>query len=222
AVLIGCAGLAGGCGGSGEASPRDAFALTASALSGVDRYSFAGELTQYGPDGKVERRSGYRGRVEDHRPAAMQWNGGAAAGDGEGRHPLELAAALQAAPAAVEYVPASGMVKLRITLDPAAAKERVARPLRSRLSGLKRDGQDLLRVDSASPDARESAAARERETRRLERKLSTLRVATVCEWTADRRTWFPSELREETTVAYRDENGRDIAEKTTSVTNFRK
>jgi hypothetical protein len=188
----------------------------------VDRYSFAGELATYGPDGKAERRSRYRGQVEGHRPSAMRWDGGGAAANDEARHPLELASALQASPATVEYLPGGrGRVKLRITLDPGAAKERVARPLRSRLSGLRREAAGRLQAAAATPDAKEAAAKPDRETKRLEGKLSTLRVVTVCEWTADRRTWFPSELREETTIAYR-QDGRDVVEKTTSVTNFRK
>ena len=246
AALIGFGQLAGGCGDREGRTPREAFALSASALSGQDRFAFEGELTVIGPDGRTERRTRYRGQVDGHRPSVLQWGGAAAAeqaepaarGRGAGRsesvarpgawaaepdeddgHPLALAAALQAGPAAIEFAPGQGTaVALRITLDPAAARLRAEAPLRRALAALRRE---RVRAAEASPGDGARMRRFEQEERRLREMLATLRASTVCVWSADRRTWFPRELREETTLSYR-QGGRDVTVKRTAVTNFRR
>ncbi|THF74229.1 hypothetical protein [Cohnella fermenti] len=104
--------------------------------------------------------------------------------------PLAIIAYLEARGTDVKYVKVdSDEVELELRLDGEAAKRRMAEELRARMNAV------------------------EQET------LDTLSVATVCRWTADRRTWFPKKLREQTELSY-SQDGRRYSEKRISETIF--
>lgn len=185
ACVIGCSG----CLAPSRLPADEAFALSASALTGSDRYSYSGEYTVTGADGSVAIKGRYSGEVAGHRTAALRWEGSSPPSSEGGSHPMFLAEAVQLQAAAIAYEPSSGnTVALKVALRPEAARARAAGLLRSRFEA---DNMD------------------------------SLTATTVCQWTADRRTWFPKELKEETVMQYRVE-GRWRTEKRISVTNFRR
>lgn len=242
--LAGCAiGLAGlivgfsACLAPSRLPADEALALSTSALAGVDRYSFAGETVVRDAGGAAVRQP-FSGEVAGHRLAALSWGQGKpeagiapAAPPGAGQkggapaeaeapnpaahgvatartppaaaptnaaslaagRPLALAelAPLQAAAVAYERSDDRGAVVLKFALRPEAAKARAADHLCSR----------------------EGSASRE--------ALDSLQASTVCSWTADRRTWFPTELKEETVLRYTS-GGRPITERRTTVLHFRR
>lgn len=181
-------------------------------------------------EGAVKNRQRFHGEVAGHRTAALSWSPSAASsaapatksGDS---HPLSLAETIQLQAAAVAYdSPIGGdTVALKVALKPEAAKARAAKQLRSELEQSRPESagrqtssgpaDDMIRSEA---DKRGVAAAT-----MIDEAISTLKATTLCRWTADRRTWFPRELREETVLRYR-QNGRWQTEKRTAVIYFRK
>lgn len=217
--------LLSGCLAPSRMPPERAFALSASALSGRDGYSYDGEWAAYSADGAALGGASYRGLVSDHRPLVLLWDGPGAAGGGQGHHPLALseAAQLQASEIAYAPPPSRGTVAFRITLRPEAARRAVAEPLRRQVEEARRSLD--ARIDPSREIDRKRRAkafrALGRSEAELEERLASLEASTVFTWIADRRTWFPKELREETELRY-EADGRERRERRTSVTIFRK
>ncbi|CAM3721802.1 hypothetical protein COLU111180_04975 [Cohnella lubricantis] len=195
-AALSCLAACSGCLAPAGMPADQAFALSASALAGSDRYSFSGEYTVMNEGGTMERRRQFRGEVAGHRLAALQWEASSARqpdADG-GTDPLSLMEAVQLQAAAVAYEPSgANTVALMIALKPEAARARAV---------------DLLRADLKASKQRDEA-------------LQSLKATTVCRWTADRRTWFPAELKEETVLQYRI-GGAWRTQKRASITHFRR
>lgn len=134
-------------------------------------------------------------------------------------YPLALADAVQKHAAEVAYGSSNGKaVVLTVTLRPDAARRRMQEALRAEWSATGSLAATLIAASSggkrAGPAAGEEAEGRFREA------LATLEASTVCRWTADRRTWFPLQLKEETVLRYTIA-GKAYVEKRSSVTSFR-
>lgn len=205
-------------------SPEQALALSASALSGSDNYSFDGELSIYDPLGAVATQSQFAGKVTGHGHLNIQWTGGAMqAGQAEARtgqyQPLGLLEAIRSRHAFVAYAdrPArKGAVQLQIDLKPETAKTRVANDLRAGLAVLQQDwSQKELKPD----ERRQAQAILDRAERQLEETLATLTVQTRCLWIADGKTWFPQQMSEHTELTYM-RSGKTYREKREAVTRF--
>ena len=205
-------------------SPEQAFALSASALSGSDHYRFEGELLIYDPLGAVAKRSQYAGEVTGHGNLKIQWSGDpeqiVQLGAKDGRYrPLQLLEAIQNRHAAVAYVDppsGNGTVQLHIALKPETAKSRIADNLRKELEQLKEDWSKR----NLKPDQRrEATAILTKASGQLEEALSTLTVQTRCLWVANNRTWFPLQMTEQTEMAYERE-GKSYRENREAVTRF--
>ncbi|MCC3372968.1 hypothetical protein [Cohnella sp. REN36] len=168
--------------------PAEAFALSASALSGDNRFAYTGEAAAYDGQGVLVSRVPYGGEVTHHRLAALSGAGAEASTQRGLERPLELVSAAEREAVSVAYAPErrAGEVSLRLVLSPGAAQRRMREALR-----------DTLPAEA----------------------LRTLHADTVVWWTADRRTWFPIRMREESVVRYRSD-GRDREERRTSVTDF--
>jgi hypothetical protein len=93
------------------------------------------------------------------------------------------------------------------------AKDRVVKQLKEEFALLRSD-KGLLRGD---PDEAEKIL-RTSEAR-LQTALDTLKVKTTCQWTANPKSWFPSQMKEETVLSY-DWDGKPCQEKRVSETNF--
>jgi hypothetical protein len=201
---------------------KDALALSASALSGSERYTFAGEVSVLDSGGVVGGRAAYTGEVTMHGKLDMQWkapSGLSQASLSEKTityRPLQLLESVKATNATISYVekPSSARpIRMQIRLDDQTAKDRIVNQLKEEFTLLRAD-KDLLRGDPA----RAEEVLRTSE-KRLEKALATLKVMTVCQWTADPKSWFPSQLKEETELSY-DWNGKSCKEKRISETNF--
>lgn len=203
--------------------PADkAFALSASALSGSERYEFAGEVSVFDPGGYIGGRAAYEGEVTMHGKLSMQWkSAGSASLETNSRQttayrPLQLLESIKGESATITYaekpVP-DQPVRMRIKLDDKVARERLVKVLRDDFALLRADN-GLLRGDPAKAEQILLDA-----NKRLEEALSTLKVSTVCQWTADPKNWFPSQLKEESTLSYRWD-GKPYKEKRISETNF--
>ncbi|WP_239617227.1 hypothetical protein [Cohnella mopanensis] len=203
-------------------SARDALALSASALSGSESYQFAGEVSVLDPGGVVGGRAAYKGEVTMHGKLDMQWKTPTGISQSSINEktityrPLQLLESVKATNATISYVeePSSDRpIRMQIKLDDVTAKERVVKQLKEEFTLLRAD-KDLLRGDPVKAEEvlRTSEA-------RLEKALTTLKVSTVCQWTANPKSWFPSRLKEETELSY-DWNGKPCKEKRISETNF--
>ncbi|MBB6671132.1 hypothetical protein [Cohnella nanjingensis] len=170
--------------------PEEAFALTASALSGDDRFAYQGESSAYDGAGRLRRRMSFGGEVANHRIVALSGEAHGTGEAGASASPLALVKAVERHAASVAYAPEQrkGEVTLKLVLAPAAAQRRMADDLQGQLP----------------PEA-----------------LRTLSASTVCWWTADRRTWFPLRLREESAIRYRL-SGKSHEERRTVVTSFQR
>jgi hypothetical protein len=199
-----------------------AFALSASALSGSERYGFNGEVAVVDAGGWVANRAKYKGEVVGHGNMNMEVTPkqqGAAVNSQQPAasfQPLQLLKAINNGSASVSYAERpnrSEPVRFRIKLDKDVARKRIADSLRADLAAVRNERK---------PAGKNRAAAEKVLTRAdqtLELALSTLQVSTVCLWSADPRTWFPRQLKEETVLQY-TLGGRPYQEKRVSVTNF--
>jgi hypothetical protein len=209
--------------------PDKAFALSASALSGSDRYRVEGQVSIFDPNGVMAGNSRYEGEVTGHGNFNLKWSEGAPlvrirAAGGQQRsttrfQPLQLLDEVQHGTAHVEYADqpyADGNVRLLVKLNDNAAKRRIAEGLRAELSGFRTEikGKTL-----SSVKRNQAATVLDQADRNLSKALSTLQVKTLCLWTADRNTWFPRQMKEETELAYQW-NGRTLREKRVTETNF--
>jgi hypothetical protein len=205
-------------------SAEKAFAMSASALSGSDHYGFDGEVSIYDPSGVLAETSRFQGEVTGHGNLNLKWSGGneirtRAAGSPGSYHPLQLLEAIGNHKAKVTYdrpPDADGTVRLRVTLDDAAARSRMAASLRAQLGQLK---QNLQSRNLAPEERLQAKEILSRADRQMETALSTLRVRTVCLWETDNRTWFPRQMKEQSELTY-TWLGKPGKEKRVSVTNF--
>lgn len=207
-------------------SAEQAFARSASALSGYDRFKFDGEVALYDPNGNVAEKAAFRGKVADHKPLALEWEHGRKPNAAGPNDPFLLLKAVQAHAGSIAYEPAErGDIVLKVTVRPEAAAERIKETIRMKMASVRAETQEAKRVLART------GTADDRRLMLAERKLSeadavlakvlpTLKVSTVCRWTADSRTWFPREMAEESVIRY-TWNGKVYTEKRTSVTNFR-
>ncbi|KIL35216.1 hypothetical protein SD71_14255 [Cohnella kolymensis] len=106
-------------------------------------------------------------------------------------------------------------MQFRIELDEDAARKRMANSLRADLASLRKEKVFAGKNRAAAEQVLSKA------DKTLEQALSTLQVSTVCLWSADPRTWFPRQLKEETVLEYTS-GGRSYREKRVSVTNFQR
>jgi hypothetical protein len=207
-------------------SADKAFALSASALSGSDRYGLTGVVSIFDPNGVRSGTTRYQGEVTGHGKFNLHRMEGASlvrtravAGGSSSFQPLQLLSDVQHHTADVTYADhayENDTVRLQVKLTDAAANKRIADDLRSELRSLRGD----MKKRSLKPAQRKQAeAALDRADRRLNEALSTLKVTTVCLWTADRNTWFPRQMTEDTRLSYQW-NGRTYREKRVSETNF--
>ncbi|RKP55349.1 hypothetical protein D7Z26_09125 [Cohnella endophytica] len=204
-------------------SPDKAFALSASALSGVENYAFDGELSVIDPHGTVGSKAAYEGEVSGHGQLKLLWkNPPATASVSQSKQqetayrPLQILDALNGKSTVITYAEkpvAARPIRLRIRLEDSVAKARVADGLKEELSNLRADAS-LTKNNSAKAELILNAA-----DKRLQAAISTLSVETVCYWTADPKSWFPKQMREETVLAYRWD-GKPYKEKRVSQTNF--
>ena len=216
-----------GCAGRTDRLPADqAFALSASALSGTDSYGFKGELALFNPWGAMETKAAFEGEVNRHGNLKLNWttpDKGKTAVDlpaegqaGAGYRPLSLLEPLGSATSSIVYAdsPSAGEpVRIRIRLDEDAAKRRIADGLREELADMKADKRLYAK------DPQETRNRLEAADLRLEAALATLKVDTVVIWTANPKNWFPVRMAEETELTYEWE-GKSYSEKRTSETNF--
>ncbi|MBW5444702.1 hypothetical protein GE107_01295 [Cohnella sp. CFH 77786] len=206
-------------------SAEKAFALSASALSGRDRYAFAGEVSIIDPSGAVADNSRYEGEVTGHGNLDLQWTGGqllrarGATVRPTSFHPMQLLKAIQSGNASAAYdgpPAADGTVRLRLTVGPETARRQIAEGLRAQMAELKADAD----ARGLRPEQRKRAdQVLSRANRHLEAALYTLQVRTVVLWTADRKTWFPRRMTERTELAY-TWDGNPYREERVSATDF--
>lgn len=213
------------CGGGDASIPAEkAFALSASALSGSDRYGFNGEVSVVGPGGMIADKSRFSGEVTGHGNLNLKWSGGQKLGSGSmakpvSYQPLQLLEAIGNRSAKVAYAgppDPAGNVLLRISLSEEAARRRIADALRT----------DLAKIRSDTEKRKLTAAERTRAermlsqaSRQMESALATLKVNTVCLWKTDPKTWFPRQMTERTELSYQWQ-GQARREERISVTNF--
>jgi len=215
----GCAGM------NGRLSAEQAFALSASALSGSDNYGFAGDFAMYNPIGRMEASASFKGEVNGHGNLKLNWTTPEKANEKPDAaeesslkyRPLGLLKAMGSRTATFSYADEStmpdGQVRIQIRLNEDAAKKRIADALRAELADVEADKR--LYANEPERARKELAAA----SRKLEDALATLRVETVVLWTANSKNWFPGRMAEDTLLSYVWE-GKPYSEKRTSVTNF--
>ncbi|WP_276352642.1 hypothetical protein [Cohnella caldifontis] len=228
-VLCGLAAALAGCAnGKNGISADKAFALSASALSGSDSYGLNGEVSILDPNGVVADYSSYNGQVTGHGQLKLTWTGGRAirtrAADGPPAYrPLQLLSVVQHGNAKVGYADGDaegkspdGTVTLRLELNPDAAGKPFADGLRGEMAQL-RSAVKAKKLDAA----RRTEANRilDDADRDLEAALSSIKASTVILWTADRKTWFPRKMSEQSELVY-TWKGKTYREKRMSVTNF--
>ncbi len=222
---LACAGFAmvilQGCATTSNLSAEDAFALSASALSGSENYGLSGEVSVIDSGGSVANKLAYEGQVTGHGNLNVQWKSLSAQSAAErpvesNYEPLDLLKSIQDKTAAITYAKGTDpdQVQFSIKLDDAVAKRRIADQLRKELKTLEQDTVLLER----NPEQSAKVLSNAKTT--LEDVLSGLKVSTNCQWYANKRTWFPKKLQEETVLQYRWK-GKTYQEKRVSVTNFR-
>jgi hypothetical protein len=214
-----------GCMSSSVSLPaNEAFALSASALSGKDNYSFNGEVSVINPAGFLGRRTAYVGDVKGHGTLRIQWkdtNAYTATASVKTPspttyQPLQLLEAFKSKSAFIAYAETptpNKPVHFQIKLDDKIARERVIAGLRADFA-LLTNQSDLLRGHPV-----EANQIISRSKKRLEAALTTLKVKTVCNWTAEPKDWFPLRMSEETVMDYKWD-GVPCQEKRISQTNF--
>jgi hypothetical protein len=227
-VLLQMGIILSGCMAASNTLPANkALALSASALSGSESYDFDGEVSVFDPGGFVGSRSAYEGEVSSHGNMKIKWKtkdtipvaSSSVSSKSISKttyRPLQLLESIGAKSAVISYaeqpLPAQP-VRLRIQLDDNVAKERVAAGLRADFELLRAD-KELRKGDPEKANQILSDAGQ-----RLETALTTLKVKTVCQWTANPKGWFPSQLTEETVLSY-TWDGKPFQEKRISETNF--
>lgn len=224
---LACAGIALAClqgctnAAKSNLSAAEAFALSASALSGSESYGLSGEVSVIDAGGSVANKMAYEGEVTGHGNLNVQWTSLSAKATAErpvesNYEPLDLLKTIQDQTAAITYAQgtAPDQVQFTIKLDDAVAKRRIADQLRKELNALEKDKVLFER----NPD--QSAKVLRDAKKTLEDVLSGLKVTTNCQWYANKRTWFPKRLQEETVLQYKWK-GKVYQEKRVSVTNFR-
>jgi hypothetical protein len=214
-----------GCSTSPTSLPAEkAFALSASALSGVEAYRIKGEVFVIDPGGWVSNKATFEGKVMGHGNLKMQWQTSdrqatsVKSQEMAAYKPLQLLEAIQGNSAVITYAQTpipSKSVHFQIRLDDLVAKKRVAKGLRQDFA-LLRSEKGYLQGD---PVKAEEILSKAEE--RLEAALSSLKVTTVCDWTANPRDWFPHQLKEQTVLTY-TWNEQILQEKRVSETNFLK
>jgi hypothetical protein len=212
-----------GCIPSSSSMPANkAFALSASALSGSENYAFDGKVSLINPAGFVGSEASYEGVVIGHGDLRIQWkdaNTHAVSVKSPSKisyQPLKLLAAIKGNSAVIAYAKTpspNSPVHFQIKLDDKVAREREVAGLRADFALLSNES-NLLRGNPV--EARKIIS---RSKKKLEAALATLKVTTVCNWTADPKDWFPRQMSEETALAY-TWNGMPCREKRISVTNF--
>lgn len=228
-VLAACCGAAlfllnlQGCMTASTSLPADkAFALSASALSGIDSYDIAGEVTILGPDGFVSSKASYEGKIVGHGNLKLQWKTkGVHAASTKNQsitsyQPLRLLEFIKDKSALITYAGTplpNEPVHFQIKLNGFVAHERVADGLRADMKRLRSESGLLKR------DPREAEAILSNAEERLEKALKTLKVTTTCVWTANPKNWLPQQLKEETVMTYRW-NDATYKEKRVSKTDF--
>lgn len=225
AALFLAAMLAASACGSKSAMPADkAFALSASALSGSERFAFRGEVSWIDPNGVIADHARFDGEVTGHDKLKMNWTDGRTiryrSFEGLSSYrPLQLIDAIKDRDAAIAYAgtrAGSDETTFQVTFTDDAARRRVAAEFLSELAQLKAHWAALsLPAEKRMEGERVLAKA----NRDLELALSSLRARTVCLWSADRRTWFPLSVTEHTEWSYAWQN-ETRREKRVSVTNF--
>ncbi|MCD9026538.1 hypothetical protein [Cohnella silvisoli] len=207
---------------SASLSANKALALSASALSGSESYGFAGEVSVIDPGGSVGSKAAYEGKVTLHGNMQLQWKNSAThsasvkSQNAMSYQPLKLLEYINGKSAEITYAETpipNRPVHLQIKLDDNVARERVVAGLRADLALLRSD-KELLRGDPKEAEKILSNAGK-----RLETAIATLKVKTVCDWTADPKDWFPDRLREETILTY-SWDGKPFREKRIAETNF--
>jgi hypothetical protein len=212
-----------GCMNSSSSMPANkAFALSASALSGSENYAFDGEVSVFSPAGFVGSKTAYEGEVKGHGDLRIQWkdaNAHAVSVQSPSKttyQPLQLLEAIKGNSAVIAYAETPSPnrpVHFQIKLDDKVARERVITGLRADFALLS-NKSNLL---GANPVEANKIISRSKK--KLEAALATLKVTTVCDWTADPKDWFPRQMREETALAY-TWDGMPCREKRISETNF--
>jgi hypothetical protein len=203
--------------------PADkALALSASALSGSEKYGVSGEVSVVDAIGIVANRVSYEGQVTGHGNIKVQWknasstSAAASPADSNGYEPLDLLKSIQGKTSTIAYTPSVSspdQVEFTIKLDDAVAKRRIADHLRKDLTAI---GQDKILLQR-NPEQAAKVLSKANAT--LESAIASLKVTTNCLWTANKRTWFPTRLQEETLLQY-EWKGKAYQEKRVSVTNF--
>lgn len=203
-------------------SANEALALSASALSGSESYGFAGELSIFDPGGSIGSKAAYEGEVTLHGNMKMQWknalpySASVKPPNTTSYQPLKLLESINGKSANITYAETpipNQPVHFQIKLDDDVARERVAVGLRADLALLRSDNVYL------SGDPKEAEKILSNAEKRLEAAISTLKVMTVCNWTADPKDWFPERLREETVLTYTWDE-KPFREKRIAETNF--
>jgi hypothetical protein len=229
-ALTAAVGLLAGCVTAGSGKPASKIlALSVSAIEGQDHFGYEGEVALIGPAGKVAESGRFRGAVFGHRPLAATWSGLPEPSAVRRNEPLQLVRDLRQNVARAAYARGSGQpgtVTVRVELPPEAARRRIADALRRDLASVRAQaleatakaasGSETVRLRQLQSRAEQTIGQAQQE---LDRMLATLEVSTVCYWTADRKTYFPLELREQTTLRYK-RGGRDAVEKRVAVTRF--
>ncbi|WP_373229891.1 hypothetical protein [Cohnella sp.] len=201
---------------------HEAFALSASALSGIDRYEIEGQVFILGPGGYVFDKAGYEGKVIGHGNLKLQWRALSVQPASvkeqaiTSYRPLQLLEIINDRSAVITYAetPKSNqMVHFKIKLDDRIARERAAGGLRAEMK-LLRSESGLLKRDPV-----EANKVLSRAEKRLEEALATLKVTTTCAWTANPQDWLPRQLKEETVLSY-TWNAKAFKEERVSETNF--
>lgn len=221
--------------GETNVTPAQAFALSASALSGSDRYRLKGEITvRDSREGRTER-IWYAGEVTGHGHLSLQWSdrpptavqsknsadipNGNHAGSIKSDKPLSLLNAMQNANVNVTYAELNARdknVRLRIELSEADARKRIANSLQGELDRLDKEWRER-KLNAAQ--RRQGEAELRRARHQLAAILPTLQVQTVCYWTADRKTWFPRSMLEQTEIVYQWQ-GESVKESREAATYF--
>jgi hypothetical protein len=200
---------------------NEAFALSASALSGKENYVFNGNVSVINPAGFLGSRTAYEGKVQAHGNMRIQWkdmNANAASVKTPSNttyQPLQLLEAFKGKSAVVTYAETptpNKPVHFQIKLDDKIARDRVISALRADFALL--SNESVLRSHPVEANQIISASKK-----RFEAALTTLKVSTVCNWTAEPKDWFPTQMSEETVLDYKW-NGLPCREKRISQTNF--
>ncbi|WEK52873.1 MAG: hypothetical protein P0Y55_09660 [Candidatus Cohnella colombiensis] len=212
-------------------SAKEALALSASALSGSERYNVSGEVTLINPSGMIASHLFYDGKISEHGKLNMQWraekegqiNGGFKERSAKEQkmqmeefEPLEILDLIKGNKASVRYAKQTANkdeFELIMMLNDEVSRAHIANELRTQLNTIAEDEQQLLR-QSASAQRLYAQAKQE-----LEEKLARLQVTTECRWVASSRSWFPSQLSVETTMRYQWKNNM-LQEKRVSQTHF--